>query len=94
MHAVSGRYNQTLICERICFNCTYLVEDKIHVLIVCLVYQNIRAILLEEAISLNEDFSLYDDTEIKCLMSHADIVKYCAKACSYLLVERRNILYH
>ena len=91
----TGRYSQTPICERICFNCTKLVEDEIHVLILCPDYQNIRAILFEKAVSLNKDFSLYKDTEkFKYLMSHADIVKYCAKACSDILVERRNILYH
>ena len=61
------------------------------------VYQNIRATLFEKAASLNKDFSsyMYEDTEkFKYLMSHADIVKYCAKACSDILVERRNILYH
>ena len=43
----TGRYSQTPICERICFNCTKLVEDEIHVLILCLVYQSIRVTLLK-----------------------------------------------
>ena len=60
-------------------------------MILCLVYQNIRATLFEKVASLNEDFSSYEDTEkFKYLMSHADIVKYCAKACSDILVERRK----
>ena len=59
----TGRDNQTPICKRICFNCTKLVEDEIHVLILCLVNQIIRATLFEMAASLNEDFSSYEDTE-------------------------------
>ena len=58
-----GRYSQTTICERICFNCTKLVEDEIHVLILCRVYQNIRGTLFEKAASLNKDFSSFEDTE-------------------------------
>ena len=59
----TGRYSQTPICERIWLNCTKLVEDELHVLILCPVYQNIRATLFETAASLNEDFSSYEDTE-------------------------------
>ena len=59
----TGRYSQTPICERICFNCTKLVEDEIHVLILCPVYPNIRATLFEKAASLNKDFSSCEITE-------------------------------
>ena len=84
----TGRYSQTPICERIYFKCTQIVEDEIHVLILYPDYQNIKAILFEKTVSLNNDFPSYEDTEkFKYLMSHADIVKYCVKACS-------DILYH
>ena len=48
----TDRYSATPICERICFNCTNLVE-----LILYPVYQNISSILFEKEISLNEDIS-------------------------------------
>ena len=59
----TGRYCQTPIYEHIYFTCTKLIEDEIHVLILCPVYQNIRVTLFEKAASLNEDFSSYEDTE-------------------------------
>ena len=80
--------------QRTCFYCNTLVEDEIHVLIHCKLYETERDLLFKKAISLKDDFISMNDTDkFIYLLSNAEVVKYSAKACHEILSKRRSTLY-
>ena len=52
----TGRYSSLPVIERTCIHCETEVEDEIHVITRCPLYQNIRSRLYEKATSLSTDF--------------------------------------
>ena len=90
----TGRYQSLPVNERTCFHCDDIVEDETHVLMCCPLYEHLRHDLIIKAESINQDFSNYSITEkFKYLLSNENIVKYSAKTCHNILIERRNYLY-
>ena len=87
----TGRYSSLPVIERTCFHCETEVEDEIHVIPRCRLYQKIRSRLYEKVTSLSIDFIVYNDTEkIKFVLSNPDIVQ---KKCYDILAERRTHIY-
>lgn len=90
----TGRYQSMPINERTCFNCVDQIEDEIHVLINCPLYNNTRSELFSKVVDLNANFSKYTVSEkFDFLLSNEKVVKYSAKACHDILLERRHYLY-
>ena len=52
----TGRYANLPINERVCFNCNNCVEDEIHVLLHCPVYNDVRQVLFNKCIDVWSDF--------------------------------------
>ena len=89
----TGRYQSLNVEDRTCFNCLTEVEDEIHVLIECPLYQDIRNELFIKIDGVNPDFSRYDNiTKFNYIMSNDSKVKYSAKACSDILYKRRTLM--
>ena len=89
----TGRYQSLNIEERTCFNCLSKVEDEVHVLIECPLYQDIRHELFSNIQKFNADFSSFDNIiTFNYIMSHDEIAKYSAKACSDILTMRRTLI--
>jgi hypothetical protein len=90
----TGRYEHLPVHERLCFNCNDCVEDELHVLIVCPLYDSIRGNLFNVANEVNADFSALTDSEKLCFtLSHKDLLKASAKTCLDILNLRRSYLY-
>ena len=90
----TGRYQNGIylpVNERICKFCDNGVEDELHVLLSCPLYDDIRDDLLDHVIQCNEDFNdLCNEEKFVFIMTHCDITKYTAKACKLMLDRRRN----
>ena len=86
----TGRYELLPVNERRCFNCN-AVEDELHVLIHCPLYEDIRCDLFNNAISVCDMFNYFTDIEKMCyILSNPNIVKDSAKTC-WLILERRKL---
>jgi hypothetical protein len=90
----TGRYENLHVNDRTCFNCTTNVEDEIHVILHCPVYNDIREDLLVKIRQINTVFDTLSDMEKLCyVLNNFEIVKYSAKACYQILQLRRLRLY-
>ena len=90
----TGRYQSLPVHERTCFHCNTEVEDELHVLLFCPLYDDTRQELFNHAYMCNSDFLSYSTSEkFNFLLSDERIVKFSAKACNTILLERRNHLY-
>ena len=79
--------------ERLCPICKSDVENEIHVMLHCQLYQDIRDELFDHAVCLNPDFTeLCDIEKFKFLMSNIDIMCYSSKACRYIFTRRSLFL--
>ena len=91
----TGRYERVSLDERRCFHCKDFIEDELHVLTVCPLYQDLRDELYNKATSIIQSFTDLTDTDKMCfILSSSQIVKYTAKTCYNILVRRRNCIYN
>ena len=89
----TGRYEKLQVCDRTCFNCTSIVEDELHVLIHCPLYDDLRFNLFNEATSVCLNFqTLNDEEKLHFILSYPDIVNFSAKTCWNILERRRSLL--
>jgi hypothetical protein len=90
----TGRYEGLAVEERTCFNCIDKVEDEVHVLLQCPVYDGIRYEMIHEAIANRDDFEmLCDEAKINWLLSIDVMCKLVAKTCFDMLTYRRKLVY-
>ena len=59
----TGRYENIPENERLCPYCSVFVEDEIHVMLNCNLYENERRFLLLKAIEINSEFYDFNDCE-------------------------------
>ncbi len=91
----TGRYSGIPVNERHCFNCHGAVENEIHVLLHCQLYNTLRAELFAEAnLICNEFDNLSDNDKIVFILSNPCIAKFSAKTCSLILNRRREVLFN
>lgn len=89
----TGRYENVVLENRVCFNCN-VVEDELHVLLHCPLYNKIREELFYTACDIDEHFRNFTDSQkIIFLFSNTNITRLCAKTCYIILTERRNFIY-
>ena len=89
-----GRYNGTPENETVCINCTNSIENELHVLLHCPLYNHIRHFLFLECIKVNFNFANMSDIEKLCfILSNSSICKYSAKACHEIIVHQRTFVY-
>jgi hypothetical protein len=84
------RYEALPVSERTCFMCDH-VEDEIHVLTQCPLYEDLRFELFNNAMYLCPYLYGFTDCEKLCfILSNADIVQLSAKTCLLILERRRR----
>ena len=49
--------------QRLCFHCNGLVEDELHAIVVCPLYQDIRDTLFAVARDLDADFDTFSEAD-------------------------------
>ena len=75
-----GRYNVTPENDRVCIQCTNSIENELHVLLHCPLYNHIRHFLFLEYIKVYFNFANMSDIEKLCIVpSNSSICKYSAK---------------
>ena len=91
-----GRYKNGIYLpheERICPICLDGVEDEFHVIMKCHFYEDVRDDLFDSASRVVPHFNDCDmDEKFVLLMTHVDLTKFTAKACSHILSRRKNFL--
>ena len=88
------RYQSLPVHERTCFHCNTEVEDELHVLLFCPLYNDIRKELFNHACLYNLDFLSYSTSDkFIFLLSDKRTVKFSAKACNTIFLQRRDHLY-
>ena len=94
----TGRYKNGVYLpahERICLFCKENppIEDEVHVLIQCSLYDDLRDEMLEHAASIEPSFPTFSDLEkFVFLMSNDNLVKYTAKTCRQILNRRKDFI--
>ena len=77
LHVETGRFTRpkTPLSDRLCKFCNFsVVEDETHFLLDCDLFTDIRHILYEKALSLNQNFSQFDSAgKLKFIMQHKDM---------------------
>ena len=67
---------------------------KLHVIVKCPVYNNVRSTLYDKIGHMNVDFENYDDIQkFTYLFCNDNIIKYSAKASQEILLPRGNTQY-
>ena len=90
----TGRYEGFAVENRVCPFCRNCVEDEIHVMLACPVYQTIRLNLCLKASEIDPTFASMSNIEkFICIFSNKDLIKVCAKTCYDILQFRNSLLY-
>ncbi len=68
------------------------IESEIHLIILCPLYNDIRATLYESALLIDNDFNTYSNMDkFSFLMDNEGIIRNSAKACRSILHRRRYV---
>ena len=87
----TGRYEALAENLRIFPFCN-LVENEIHVLIHCHLYEDLRETLFKKALECELHFhSMSDEQKLVVLFSNPELVRICAKTCA-LILQRMQFL--
>ena len=89
----TGRYENLVVEERICPFCSN-IEDEMHVILDCSVYNDLRITLLDKASDMNPGFNdLTNSEKLKILFSERRLIRFCAKTCFNILLRRNSLLF-
>ena len=87
----TGRHNKIAARERLCPFCK-TVEDEIHFLIKCKIYDPLRKHLLEECLTLKPNFDHYTDQEKFVFILNTDYLQNILAKFVFLAEELRSFL--
>ena len=91
----TGRYEGLTEEERLCPLCNIEIENELHVITKCDIYDDLRLVLYDEAIAVNENFAnLCDMDKLVFLLTNDKTVKIVAKTCVSILNRRKVLLYN
>ena len=86
-----GRYEGLAEESRLCPFCNVL-ENEIHEILNCKVYDDLRDALLAQAINFDPNFDpLSLENKFEFLFSSQDLARLCAKTCSNILQRRQTL---
>ena len=73
----TGRYENLAVSQRLCHVCN-TVEDELHVILKCSLYNNLRALLFSRAVLILPNFSDLDDSaKLSFLFSNPEMIRVC-----------------
>ena len=88
----TGRFEGLPVDRRLCPFC-HVVENEIHVLLYCSLYNDIRNVLFSKVRTLFPDFSLLENTDkMKIILNEPSLIRIAAKSCYEILQRRRFFL--
>lgn len=89
----TGRYENLAVEERICPFCNN-IEDEMHVILDCSVYDDLRVTLFDKAADICPGFNNISNLEkFKTLFSEQGLIRFCAKTCFNILMRRNSLLF-
>jgi hypothetical protein len=89
----TGRYRQIAVEDRTCFNCSGKIENEMHVLAVCPLYNDLRQCAYTKIVGLVPGFGILNDwNKVDTLLSDPRSIKPSAKFCYDILERRRALL--
>ena len=92
----TGRYERLSVSERICFHCKSCVEDELHVLLNCPLYDELRSNFYQslQVIGINMD-EKSPISQFNFILNSLDekLIRMSAKFCCEILTRRRKALY-
>ena len=89
----TGRYESLAVEERICPFCRN-IEDEMHVILDCSVYNDLRVTLLDKASDVCPVFNDLNSLEkFKILFRERRLIRFCAKTCFNILQRRNSLLF-
>ena len=92
----TGRYEHLPELQRTCPFCSTNIENELHVLLECSMYNSIRQTLFDVARTIEPNFELFTIVEkYVFLFTQPDrhLVRSLAKACCEILKTRNNVLF-
>ncbi len=96
LHIETGRYEGLAEDERMCPMCNNGVENELHALLDCPLYDDVRKNMFTAFAAKYIGFYCFSKKEqLKIILGCNDelLVKECAKTCHNILTTRRNALY-
>lgn len=85
----TGRYENLSLENRICPFCDNCIETEAHVILECMLYQDLRQILFKKATEMNFYFAaLSPNDKLIFIFSNAEIMRLSAKTCFNILQRR------
>ena len=77
----TGRYVRMPLDERRCFHCKDFIKDELHVLTLCILYQDLKGELHNKATSIIQSFTDLTDTDKMCfILSEPRQANLCLRA--------------
>ena len=89
----TGRYENLVFEERTCPFCSN-IEDEIHVILDCNVYNDPKITLLDKASGMYPGFNdLTNSEKFNFFFSERRLIRFCAKTCFNILLRRNSLLF-
>ena len=89
----TGRYENLPVEQRLCPFCETSVEDELHVVLICPMYNDLRMPLVEAASHINPLIPANSLEMLYHILSNENLNTLSAKTLSYILKRRRECLY-
>ena len=90
----TGRYENIPENDRVCLFCKGGIENEKHVLLECPMYESDRAVLINKANNLCDNYNTMSETDkLVFLFTNPDMIRVLAKTCCNILIKRNNVLY-
>ena len=91
----TGRYDGTILSERVCSYCKDEIEDECHVLLKCPLYENERSVLLSKCHVECDNFTHFNDAQkLAYILSSPNICFIAAKTCHFILSKRKSTVHN
>ena len=88
----TGRHNKTMASERLCPFCKTVVEDEIHFVTQCKIYDILRKPLYEVCLNLRQNFDHYSDKEKFIFIFTTEHLQNILAKYAFLAEELRSFL--
>ena len=92
IHIETGRYTNTPLCDRLCEFCdNHQVEDEMHFLLICPMYNDLRYELIHQMNVLDASFINYHPLCQLCIILNTDSVQYTLGKYLFLVYQKRKL---
>ena len=90
----TGRYERLALADRHCFACVGQVEDELHVVTKCPLYQDLRLELFNECFKSDINFeTMTNENKLYFILSDVSVINIAARILHQILTRRRSFIY-